>query len=60
MSYLRHAELHATKRTSLVGLDQNLIFFGPPHTRISVICYGLLTFASRLLHVKGLRRKSAS
>ena len=31
MNYSRYAEHHATNRTSLAGLNQNLLFFGPPH-----------------------------
>ena len=31
MCYLRHAERHARDRTSLAGLEQNLLFFGPPY-----------------------------
>ena len=34
MSYLKHAEHHATNSTSLAGLDQNLLFFGPPHITV--------------------------
>ena len=32
MCFLRHAEHHARNRTSLAGLEQDLLFFGPPHT----------------------------
>ena len=28
---MRHAEHPARNRTSLAGLEQNLLFFGPPH-----------------------------
>ena len=31
MCFLRHAERHARNRTSLAGLEQDLLFFGPPH-----------------------------
>ena len=31
MCFLRHAELYARNRTSLAGLEQDLLFFGPPH-----------------------------
>ena len=31
MCFLRHAEHHARNRTSLAGLEQDLLFFGPPY-----------------------------
>ena len=30
------SEHHATNRTSLAGLDQSLLFFGPPHIRFEI------------------------
>ena len=33
MCFLRHAEHHARNRTSLAGLEQDLLFFGPPHIK---------------------------
>ena len=34
MGYLIHAEHYAKNRSSQGGLDQDLLFFGPPHTCI--------------------------
>ena len=34
MCFLRHAEHHARNRTSLAGLEQDLLFFGPPYIKI--------------------------
>ena len=31
MCFLRHAEHYARNRTSLAGLEKDLLFFGPPH-----------------------------
>ena len=31
MCFLRHAEHHARNRTSLAGVEQDLLFFGPPY-----------------------------
>ena len=33
MCCLRHPEHHARNRTSLAGLEQDLLFFGPPYIR---------------------------
>ena len=37
MCCLRHAEHPARNRTSLAGLEQNLLFFGPPHIKSNSI-----------------------
>ena len=35
MCCLRHPEHHARNRTSLAGLEQDLLFFGPPYISAS-------------------------
>ena len=43
MCCLRHAEHPARKRTSLAGLEQNLLIFGPPYILLKKKWEGLIT-----------------
>ena len=47
MCFFRHAEHHARNRTSLAGLEKDLLFFGPPYNNMIDRRYSMRAFVSK-------------